>query len=202
MKKIFVVLMSFAFFVAACNNNKAGKNQNLKNREKDDYGNRDNNNREDDDGNKWSAGDRNKYTSQCLDEASSKGINDELAAKICSCSLEKTEKKFSSYADADGTSSNASVIANFIKECAVEVSGNNGNTNNTEGWSQADENKFMDECESEARKNVPAARANQYCDCMLQKTKRRFSSYLEADRGLLQMQEDELKSWTNECNGN
>jgi hypothetical protein len=199
MKKIFVILMTLGLFVAACNNNKAGKN-NLGNREKDDYGNRDNKNREEDDGNKWSAMDRNKYTRQCLDESSNKGINNELAEKICSCSLEKMEKTFSSYADADGTSSNASVIANFIKECAVEISGKNSNTNNTEGWSQADENKFMEECADEATKNVGAARASQYCDCMLQKMKKMYSNYDEANRKLASKSQEDINAMAADCN--
>ena len=45
---------------------------------------------------------------------------------------------------------------------------------NTASWPRSDENKFMDECESSAKENVGAVRANEYCDCMLQKMKKMF----------------------------
>ena len=44
-----------------------------------------------------------------------------------------------------------------------------GDKENKQNWSASDKKNFMDECVGEASKKVSAARANQYCDCMLQK---------------------------------
>ena len=65
------------------------------------------------------------------------------------------------------------------------VTTTNDNTSTiTSGWSTSDENRFMRDCESTATPKVGAERANVYCDCMLQKIKGLYNSYMEADRGL------------------
>ena len=72
---------------------------------------------------------------------------------------------------------------------------------NGAGWSRSDENKFMDDCEGTAKVNVGAARANEYCDCMLQRMKRKYSSYREADRDLAGATQDEINKLAAPCNG-
>jgi|SRR5687768_5915322 len=194
MKKVCILLLASAFFLAACNNNKDKENTGTDNREKDDYrGNKDA---------QWSSADKKKYSRQCMDEALDKGVEEKLAEKVCDCSLEKLEKKFSSYADADGTSSNAAFITNAIKDCAVEVSGRNNNTNNTEGWSPADERRFMNDCVPEASAKVGSVRANQYCDCMLQKIKGLYSSLTEANNRYTELPSDQAQAMMNDCNRN
>ena len=44
-----------------------------------------------------------------------------------------------------------------------------GNKENKQSWTASDKKKFLNGCKGEAIKNVSADRANQYCDCMLQK---------------------------------
>lgn len=82
------------------------------------------------------------------------------------------------------------------------------NTDNTSknddsdaGWSRSDENKFMDDCEGTAKQNVGAARANEYCDCMLQRMKKMYSSYTEADRDLAGATQEEINKLAAPCNG-
>jgi len=69
------------------------------------------------------------------------------------------------------------------------------------GWSKSDENKFMDDCEGTAKVNVGAARANEYCDCMLQRMKKMYSSYAEADRELAGATQEEINKLAAPCNG-
>lgn len=67
-------------------------------------------------------------------------------------------------------------------------------------WSRRDENKFMEDCENTAKENVGVARANEYCDCMLQIIKRKYSSYLEANRELAGISQEEVKKLATPCN--
>lgn len=71
---------------------------------------------------------------------------------------------------------------------------------NTGNWSRSDENRFMDDCVMEAEKNAGAARANEYCDCMLQKIKKMYSNYAEADRKLAGISKTELDELAASCN--
>ena len=63
---------------------------------------------------------------------------------------------------------------------------------NGSGWTKSDESRFMSDCEGTAKQNVGAARANEYCDCMLQRMKKMYSSYTEADRDLAGATQDEI----------
>jgi len=75
-----------------------------------------------------------------------------------------------------------------------------GNSENTGGWSASDAKRFMNDCERTARKNVSAARAKQYCDCMLQKLVAMFPTYADADRELAGNAKDKLAGMVDECN--
>lgn len=75
------------------------------------------------------------------------------------------------------------------------------NDNDSQGWSKSDENRFMDDCEGTAKENVGAARANEYCDCMLQRMKKMYSSYKEADDDLKGATQEEINKLAAPCNG-
>ena len=100
--------MVLAFSVAACNNDKTGKNQNSTNREKDDYSKNnsgDNNDEKKDEVktgdnenavNKtmrgWPQSERDGFMSSCEKNAMAGGtINKELAESYCACMLKKME---------------------------------------------------------------------------------------------------------------
>lgn len=68
------------------------------------------------------------------------------------------------------------------------------------GWSRSEENKFVDDCVAEAEKNVGGSRASEYCDCMLNKLKRMYSSYKEAERELANITQDEVTQLAADCN--
>jgi hypothetical protein len=73
--------------------------------------------------------------------------------------------------------------------------------NDSQGWSKSDENRFMNDCEGTAKENVGAARANEYCDCMLQRMKKMYSSYKEADDDLKGATQEEINKLAAPCNG-
>ena len=73
-------------------------------------------------------------------------------------------------------------------------------TSTSSGWVSADETRFMTDCEGSATPKVGAARANEYCDCMLQKIKANYKSYVEADRELTR-NEAEMQKLVDACNG-
>lgn len=74
------------------------------------------------------------------------------------------------------------------------------NTDDGGGWSRSEENKFVDDCVAEAEKNVGGSRASEYCDCMLGKLKRMYSSYKEAERELANITQDEVTQLAADCN--
>lgn len=68
------------------------------------------------------------------------------------------------------------------------------------GWTRSDEDKFIDDCVAEAEKNVSRSRASEYCDCMLVKLKRLYSTYRQAEKELENITQDELTELAADCN--
>ncbi len=75
-----------------------------------------------------------------------------------------------------------------------------GNKGNSEGWAGSDEIKFMTECAGTATTHVDAVRANQYCDCMLQKLIKMYPTYADADSDMRADSEGKMDKLMNECN--
>lgn len=204
MKKILILFLAFGLVAASCNNNKDKGNPNTNNRQRDNYMNNEGDNNKDNNtstGN-WSPADKQRALKECMEGVGDQ-VDESSARNFCSCVLEKTMKKYPSYEKADAMATEAEGQA-WSQECKAELTNNgndNNNNNNGANWSRTDENRFMSDCEGTARQNVGAQRAREYCDCMLQKVKKIFSSYVEADRGLLQMPKEELDAMVNECNG-
>lgn len=189
---------------ASCNNNKDKQTGGFFNRDKDDYRNNTGNNDNKNDNKSWSAADVGTFNQQCRDAMSKKGLTDDQLNQVCSCVLEKMEKKYSNMAelDAKGTEEEGREAGQACMTLVTNTTGNNNtNNNNSNVWSSTDEQRFLDDCEGSAKQHVSAERAHQYCDCMLQKSKTKWSSYTEADQGLLKMSKDELDGWVNDCNG-
>lgn len=187
-----------SLFLFACNNDKGKNNLNTNKREQDDYRKNENITGNNESG--WTDEQQQQSIKECLTEVRD-NLGEETGKAYCECALKKAMNKYSSYDEANksGTDEEGKIIG---EQCAKELGiTTTNNDNNGSTWSKNDESRFMNDCESTARQNVGAARANQYCDCMLQKVKKIFSSYTEADRGLLQMPKEELDAMVNECNG-
>ena len=138
MKKLFILLMVFGFFVTACNNNKTGKNKNTNNREKDDYGKNDNLNKENEKKNDentlnngndnnsnsmtsgWTSSDINIFVTNCVSTAVQGGMSQELSQKYCSCMAQKFEKMFPNPNDVTNVTEeqmNSPSMTAMAKEC-------------------------------------------------------------------------------------
>lgn len=180
MKKLLVLLMALVFFVAACNNNKNGKNQNVNNREKDDYGKMDNRNNDNaNSGNSgWTGSDENRFLKECV--ASFEEGQENLANKICPCVLGKMEKEFSSYSEAD-TKGGETASKRIALQCKDEIVGNNENNNTGNNWSKSDESQWMSSCTSPLIESMGEQKANNYCSCIMDKLKEIFSSFEEVN---------------------
>lgn len=184
MKKLLILLTAFSFFVASCNNNKNGKNQNTNNRDKDDYGkngnittgdeNKTNNNF----GNSgWTELEKTKLLKDCI--ASFEENQSALANQICPCLLGKMEKKYTSFNDADTRSSEAE-LKSFTLQCNDEVVGNTDNNNTVHNWSSSDEYQWMNVCATPVLvEKMGEQRATSYCSCMMDKLKILYSSFQE-----------------------
>ncbi|HEY6062900.1 MAG TPA: hypothetical protein VIV35_04795 [Chitinophagaceae bacterium] len=187
MKKLFVLLMVFAFAVVSCNNNKNGKNQNTNNRDKDDYGKNDNLNTDNNSGNKddfnqkngWSSSDIRSFNEQCLKTVNN---NEEVAKTFCPCLLEKFQARYASLAEMDKNATEAEG-KQAGEECMALVKGNtDNNTNNTaSNWSKSDENQWMKACTTPLIESLGEQKANNYCSCILDRMKEIYSSYDEAN---------------------
>ena len=114
MRKLTVLPAIFVFFIACKNNQK------VNNPEKDDYGT----------ANKtgWAKNDKNKFMNECV-ESFIKENQEALGDKICPCVLEKMEKEYASYNEAD-TKEGKSESDKLALQCYSEISGNPDNTGN------------------------------------------------------------------------
>jgi hypothetical protein len=201
MKKLLVLLMSFVFIIAACNDNKTAKNQNPNNRDKDDYGKTDNtNNTNNADENKttdnfgnssWTETDKNKFLKECA--ASFDESQGDLPNKICPCVLQKMEKEFTSYSEADSKGGEAAG-QRIALQCKDEIVGKTDNTNThvAGGWPQVEKTAFITNCVTNATAGGKISRtvAQNYCDCMLNKMETLYPDIQDAGK----LTEEEMNS--------
>jgi hypothetical protein len=184
MKKLLILFLTIGLLTACNDNNPRGFN-----------------NKDSDGG--WTNKLRNKYLNECIDAA---GDNAKLAKKVCSCVLEKVEKK---YTVEEAEELSEAVGARMAKECMEDVGGNN-NKDDENGytkkrdddeydqgasWSKKDRNQWMDVCAT-AMNNDP--RTEDICSCVLGKLQKKYSSLSEADR---KGGEEAGKKLTQECLG-
>jgi hypothetical protein len=178
MKKLPVLLMAVVFFVAACNNNKAGKNQIPNNKEKDDYGKNDNGNTTN--GNTgstgWTESDKSSSMRDCI--ASFDESQKELANQICPCVLGKMEKEYASLNEAN-TKGGEAAGRRLALQCKDEIAGTTDNNKPVGSWSASDENQWMSACTTPLINSMGQQKATSYCSCIMDKLKERYSSYDE-----------------------
>ena len=103
----------------------------------------------------------------------------------------ETNKKTDSTPAKNNNDNNVALPPSEIKPSPEE--------NNTSNWSEEDENRFLRSCVGSAKLKVNAVRANEYCNCMLEKIKMEFSSYAQADREL-SYDTAKMNRMVDECN--
>lgn len=227
MRKLLVLVFAISLFTA-CNNNNPFKKDNNKERDntgnnRDDYRNGDDNNKNNNDdrgnnrnsdynddngGGSWSATERKTFTSNCVDEAVKGGFSNSKAEDYCSCMQEKLERKFPNTRDVADLDMNTPEMKRMVKDCLGmgnnnDDGGNDGGSYNNSGgsgWTRSEENKFVDDCVGTAKQNVGLSRATDYCNCMLDKVKRLYSTYSEAERELGHATQDDIRRLAAGCN--
>ena len=122
---------------------------------------------------------------------------------VISCNNKKTTKEESSTdTTKTKTTSTTDTKLQDNDKPTTDVTNNDANNNiSTEmGWSEEGKTRFMYECETTAKPRVGATRANEYCNCMLEKLQGRYKSYAEANRETSRSEED-MNKFVDECNG-
>jgi hypothetical protein len=181
MKQLLIFLFAITFFTA-CNNN---KNPRLRNENGGLGGG-------DDTRSNWTSKDRNKALSECEDQIP----GNPQAKQICSCLLEKVEKKYPDPEDVDKKSSKEE-IADMTRGCLAGGGGGDeddnglgrkkkieGNEDNGGGfgWSKTDKNTFLGQCQDGlTQKGYNTGKAQQLCSCVLEKLEKRYSSLDEGN---------------------
>jgi hypothetical protein len=142
----------------------------------------------------WTSKDRKKAMNDCVAE-----IPDNPQAKqICSCLLEKVEKKYPDPEDVDKKSSKEE-IADMTRACLAggggggdeddngfgrkkKINEDDDNGGGGVGWSKRDKNTFLGQCEDGlAQKGYATGKAQQLCSCVLEKLEKRYSSLDEGN---------------------
>lgn len=67
------------------------------------------------------------------------------------------------------------------------------------GWTATDEADFINECKPGAIKKIGDARANDYCNCILEKMKATYASYIEANKALIGDSKGTFAQMTKAC---
>jgi hypothetical protein len=208
MKKLLMFMLAISLLTACNNNPFGGKDNKVTKQDKDGQDDKDD---KDDDADKkgdkdddieggvtesnWTRSQRNKWLDQCI-EASG---NNPKAREVCSCVLEKLEKKYPDSKDADNASEAEGT--RLAKECmAGTVTGGDEDNNDdgrgkvkqddddtdnggTEGWTSLQRKQFIRGCATTAKQaqGFTTEQANSYCDCMTKKIERKYS-FQEAGR--------------------
>lgn len=199
MRKIFLLFLAISLLTGCENNPFAKKDNKEEKQDKDDDKNKDDdeNDRNDkddkskdddeDSGNddtkgNWTSKQRTQWLNDCIDEAG----NTPQAREICSCVLEKAEKKYPDVRDAEKLSEAEG--ERLAREC---MNGDNSDSDPDEedyagkddqgsgggSWSNLQRKQFIQGCATTARQaqGLTAQQANDYCDCMTRKVERKHS---------------------------
>lgn len=179
--------MAFVFLMAACNNNKPGKNQNITNREKDDYSKNDNRATDDNSSTKedlnqkssWSDSDIKSFNEKCLETVKNK---EELAKTFCPCLLEKFQSKYSSLAEMDNNATEQEG-KKAAEECMALIKGKDDNNDMAGGWPDVERDDFVKNCVKNAMAGGRSRSvAQSYCDCMLNKMESLYPDIQDAGK--------------------
>ncbi len=141
----------------------------------------------------WSKADEDKWMNICATNPNNR--------ELCSCVLQKLEKKYASYDEMNtkGTSEEGQQLG---LQCKEELNGNG--FNNTGGiggaWSTDDEQKFMNTCLQNAiNSGADRQTSTDHCNCTLKKIEAKYHSYDEANT---KMTPQEVSAMEQECNAN
>jgi hypothetical protein len=135
----------------------------------------------------WSKEDEDKWMNICATNPNNR--------ELCSCVLQKLEKKYASY-DEMNTKGTQEEGQQLGLQCKEEMNGNGLNNNGGMGsaWSADDEQKFMNTCVQNAM-NAGADRqtSTDHCNCTLKKIEARYHSYDDANTNMTKQEVDAIE---------
>jgi len=155
----------------------------------------------------WSKSDQNQFMQPCLQAGQTK--------EICSCVLEKLEKKYANLKEADAKGG-AEAGRQLTMECMNGVMGNendnnmgnnNGenynNNNRRGGWTKQQRQQYIQGCATTAQQaqGISAQQANQYCDCMTRKVEEQYTFQQAAQLTAQDFQTQEWQNAAADCRG-
>jgi hypothetical protein len=229
MKKLLILFLTVAIFTA-CNNN--GKNpfakktgtdkteegsddKDVKKKKGGLFAKDDDDAGKDDSKNSWTKSYRDKLMEACQDEMK----NDPQARSICSCAVDKLEKKYPDQKDADEAIETDG--RKMLDQCKTSTGGNDGYTDDRyknkekdidvpvdEGshgasWTPLQRQQYIQACEGTARKNNQQGysdqQINSYCDCMTRKVEKKYSFQQAARMTVTDFQTQEWQSAAADC---
>lgn len=139
-------------------------------------GNNNNNNNNNRMGGAWTKEDEDKWMNTCAQGGSQRDL--------CFCVLQKLEKKYANYQEADRMGSQEEG-RQMAQEC---INNGNGNVNNNNidnnnnnrmggGWTQMQHQQFVQSCAGSAQQQqgMTLQEANAYCECMTNKLEQKFT---------------------------
>ena len=145
----------------------------------------------------WSRTEEDNWLKLCIDQL---GNNHPNPKQYCSCVLDKIEKKYPTYAEANrhGTEAEGRQFGMECKDGNTNVNNNDqgdnykkddNNNNNRDnsnyegGWSTSDKDSWVRQClQSIQDQNFPEQAKRNYCDCVGEKLEQRYSNFSEMNR--------------------
>ena len=147
----------------------------------------------------WSKSYRDEFIKGCIDKAA-ETVNASEAATYCNCMAEKVEAGYPDENEVESKLSNK-VIATMKKECLTFASKQDrkkeGNESSLQGWPDADQKQFIDNCIPTVNRMLNANGSAQYCDCLLKKLMQEYPDSKEVDKA----SRSHLSALANECLG-
>lgn len=131
----------------------------------------------------WSVADKEEFMRTCTAELQWRA---DSAKAYCSCMLQKIEIIYPVAADADALTSEKAI--KLAKECLKEMMPKST-------WTAAERKSFMTSCKEKAALALGEAKAEKYCDCVLQKVEIVYPSPLDSDK----ITQEEITKWAKEC---
>jgi hypothetical protein len=190
--------------VQAClGNDNTNKNNNKDNPLGNGLGNQIGTNNNNNAGAGWTKEEEEKWMNACIKG----GEDNQRNRAICSCVLQKAEKKYATYAEEERVGTNAEG-RQWGQECANGIDGGNtpplGNTNdnnNHGNWTDQQHQQYVQACVNTAMRNqgVTTQRANAYCECMTRKIEKKYGFAEASQLTTADFQTEEMQNAITDC---
>jgi hypothetical protein len=130
---------------------------------------------------KWSKADIKQFNEECLGVKEIQDLG-KLGVQLCDCILDKSQKQYPSYANANMDGEGMKKIG---EACATEVTNTtlapSKGASKKGKWSKEDKTTFLKDCNGVKEIKDLGKLGEELCDCMLKKSEQAFNSFDQAD---------------------